>query len=89
MRSGNMKQVWLDNCIVNKSDRSSRWIEVDHFNELIVNYMKCIYNSRRLPTADQFQWEVVVQLGLVCEAMILRMVSTVDSAQSETSKIEV
>ncbi|KAF8244699.1 hypothetical protein K440DRAFT_635917 [Wilcoxina mikolae CBS 423.85] len=61
-RQSNYATECLEWSMVNPSGREGKWIEMDRFNEQLVNYIKAIYNPRGTPASDRFQYEVIARL---------------------------
>jgi hypothetical protein len=63
--SDDLKQVWLNHCVVNLSGREGKWIEMDRFHEQLVCYIKQVYNPWGTPASDRFQREVIARLMMI------------------------
>ncbi|KAF8241610.1 hypothetical protein K440DRAFT_641789 [Wilcoxina mikolae CBS 423.85] len=87
--SDDLKRVWLNHCIVNLSGHEGKWIEMDRFNEQLVNYIKAIYNPRGTPTSDHFQREVIAHLIILFGPVKLAMAKAVGATDYSSQHSEV
>ncbi|KAF8251455.1 hypothetical protein K440DRAFT_637979 [Wilcoxina mikolae CBS 423.85] len=87
--SDDLQQVWLNHCIVNLSGCEGKWIEMDRFNEQLVNNIKAIYNPRGTPASDCFQREVIARLIILFRRVKLAMANIVGATDYSSQHSEV
>ncbi|KAF8244904.1 hypothetical protein K440DRAFT_646675 [Wilcoxina mikolae CBS 423.85] len=88
-RQSNYATECLEWSAVNLSGREGKWIEMDRFNEQLVNYIKAIYNPWGTPASDRFQREVIARLIILFGRVKLAMAKAVGATDYSSQHSEV